>query len=273
MTPRSGLERWSWIAAIGGTIIALLTFLVSYFVPGTPVPAPRAVSPPPSTHVEQHTGSGGLQIGTVGGNVVVNPAPPSSNVDSNPQLAVQLPAIFKELGPGASVEKMKKLLGPPYAQGAAMSGAVRMIQNFKNSIGDASEFKKDPRKQYSYRFEDAYIQVRSEDGETISELMVLIIGPKMRAKISVHRTDVVLGTTHLEEILEPNEKPSVDYSSKHYLTFVYRYFGAPGNYLHYAFGNIETMNAPAPDDDGIVNFAAVTAEKTDVPYFDWAHLQ
>lgn len=277
MISRPTLERWAWIAAIAGTIIALVSLLLTYFAPSNSKPEIARTLPPPATHVEQHATSGGLQIGTVGGNVVVNPAPPPAPAPEKTlapsELSVVLPSIFKELGPGASVEKMKNLLGPPYAQGAPLSGAIRVMQNFKDFVGDTSTLPKDARKQYSYRFNDAYVQLRSEDGETISELMVLIIGPKMRANIDVYRTDVVLGKTNLAATLESNEQPHVDYSAKHHLAFSYQYSGAPGNYLHYYFGSIETMNAPAPDEEGMVNFAAVTAQRTEAPYFDWAHLQ
>lgn len=201
----------------------------------------------------------------------------SSRQDSgNTALVSVLPDIFAELGPGASVEKMKSILGPPHAEGPPYSGALRSMRNGVGKMEDERPawLTYDlPGSQYSYRFKDAFVQFLSADGQSISTLMVASRDPSSPAHISIHRTDVTLGKSRLYDMLEDGEELEIDHSSKHFLHSLYRYYGLPGGYLHYYFGNYEAANVMAPDEDLIINWVAVVSGEMKRPYFDWLHFE
>ena len=110
----------------------------------------------------------------------------SSDPGQESLLSKRLPNVFAELSPGASTDKMRSLLGVPHAQGASLSG-VKYInrglfelygklagkeEEAQEAIGEMMQ-ERSKERQYSYRFDDALVQIRSADGETISELAVM----------------------------------------------------------------------------------------------------
>ena len=103
--------------------------------------------------------------------------------------------------------------------------------------------------------------------------MVVTLDPEKPAVFPVSRTNIVLGKSKMADFIDPEEEIEIDSSAKHHLFSTYRYFGAPGNYLHYFFGEYEAYNV-FPTEEELINWVAVTdyVEK-DRPYFDWAHFE
>lgn len=269
------IERWSWLAGILSVVVAAVAYVYPREADKTDPAAKKREEPasaPPT--IQQSAGDGSVQVGTVGGNVTITMQADPMPAKVHSTLAKQLPKIFSELGPGASLARMRGLLGQPYAQGNAMAGLARILDNADQFFGTQGSGKKimDQRKQFSYRFEDAYVQIRSEDGSSVSELIVVTRDPASPSKFEVRDTGVVIGKSRLSELLKLGEVEN-DQSSKHYLDYIYTYGAAPGAYLHYFYGSTEMFNVPAPRADGLVNFVAITAKKPKWLYFDWAHFQ
>lgn len=121
--------------------------------------------------------------------------------------------IFEQCGPGTSIERMKQVLGAP---------------NKTNG------------KHFGYKFTDAFVQIESEDGISISALGVALPRKKWRANFSVypHPANLILGKATLGDVLDEEAEIKHGYSSKEYILFLKTGYGFPGLYKEFTFGVI-----------------------------------
>jgi TIR domain len=180
--------------------------------------------------------------------------------------------IFELLTPKVTIGRMKQLFGPAQREGRPMEAALGMVNNFTRFIGqgEVELHPENTERQFGYKFEDAFVQIKSKHGESISELMVVGRNPKQPVKAPVYPLqEVVLGATPLASLHGSDELQN-DHSSKHWGVFTQQYYGMPGHYLHYVLGQLEAPYVELPD-DGSINWAGVSIEKLDIPYFEWSY--
>lgn len=91
----------------------------------------------------------------------------------------------------------------------------------------------------SYKFKDAFVQVSTKDGKSVSAICMVLPRLQRRATFRVYPLNFVLGRSSMAEAAW-GEEPVYEYdlSSKHHEFRTTQYFGYDGHYLHYIFGVI-----------------------------------
>jgi hypothetical protein len=118
--------------------------------------------------------------------------------------------LFVHVKPGASVARVREVLGTPHQQGDG---------------------------QYRYTFADARVQIDSADGITVDTVSVALASVTRRSQFQIWpMQDLVLGRTTFASVLAPEDEIWFDYSSKYYHFYVTKYFGFPGLYWTYGLG-------------------------------------
>lgn len=129
--------------------------------------------------------------------------------------------LFAHIKPGASMARVKELLGPPHQETDG---------------------------QYRYAFSEACVQVDSCDKTTVDSVSVGLRSVARRNRFHVLPIDnILLGKTTFASIVEANDKVVFDYSSKFYHFYVVKYYGFPGFYWNYALGYLECPGV-SPDE-------------------------
>lgn len=140
-----------------------------------------------------------------------------------PEIPIRLAPenVFEHLKPNTSIAKARELLGVP----------TRETEEY-----------------LSYKFKDAFIQVNTKDGKSISALCVVLPRIKKRATFKVYPLSFILGKSSMNEA-SWSEAPTYEYdsSSKHHQFLTKQYFGYDGHYLNYIFGVISAPHIYAPD--------------------------
>lgn len=129
--------------------------------------------------------------------------------------------LFEHLKPGTSMAKAREVLGVP----------TREYANY-----------------LTFKFQDAYVQVNTDDGKSIAAVCVVLPMLKRRATFRVYPLNFVLGRSSMSEATWGDEPVyQYDRSSKHYEFRTTQSFGFEGHYLSYIFGVIGAINIKEPN--------------------------
>lgn len=129
--------------------------------------------------------------------------------------------LFEHVKPGASVARMKEILGTPHQENDG---------------------------QYRYAFIEACVQVDAADQITIDSVSVGLTRTKWWNRFQVWPIhDLILGKTTFASVIETDLPVVFDYSSKFYHFYIVKYYGFPGFYWNYAVGVLECPRV-FPDD-------------------------
>lgn len=121
--------------------------------------------------------------------------------------------LFEHVKPGASVERVKEILGTPHQEGNG---------------------------QYRFVCTEACIQVDSADGISVDSVSVGLTAVTRWNRFHIWPVDeLVLGKTTFASVLEADDQVVFDSSSKFYHFYVVKYFGFSGLYYRYALGVLE----------------------------------
>lgn len=102
--------------------------------------------------------------------------------------------------------------------------------------------------QWSYKFKNALLQLRSKDGKSIDSILLLIPKIKRNSRFQIPSTDFKLGKISLANVVQDNSTFRRDTSSKHCLISTERYNGNPGNYWFFTYGIFIGPGAEYPND-------------------------
>lgn len=128
--------------------------------------------------------------------------------------------LFEHLKPGTSLAKARDVPGVPIRENERYS---------------------------SYKYADAFVQVDTVDGRSISAVCVVLPEIKKRATFKVYPLSFTLGKSSMaESVWEGEPIYEYDSSSKHYQFSTNQYFGYDGHYLSYIFGVISAPHISAP---------------------------